>query len=272
MTLRLPSLRTSMLSGFALALTACGGGDGAALKFSVYENGSSASALNAYLRGIAEPAPVVAPTFQSSDGVRFTLTQARIHLRDIQLDLPKGTACEDVSGLVSGAECKAADDSKTLVVAGPIVADLMTGATTPDLSGVVIPAGTYKRIDFRLEEAKSGEVAAGEPLIGYSLLVGADFADQAGKKLEMRLKFSEDARFESDAGVEVPEGGTLIAMLNPAVWLNGLPLGSCIEKGDVTTEGDTVRIDDRAEGDCSGAEDTVKRNIKTSGDLQKVED
>jgi hypothetical protein len=88
----------------------------------------------------------------------------------------------------------------------------------------------------------------------------------------MRLKFSEDARFESATGVEVPEGGTLIAMLNPAIWLEGLPIASCIQKGDVIIEGNVLRIDDRAKGECGGAEELVKNNIKRSGDLRKSKD
>ncbi|MBN1206483.1 MAG: hypothetical protein JXB05_16470 [Myxococcaceae bacterium] len=236
----------------------------------MYEQGVHSHALNPYVQAAAEA--TVPPTFQSSDGTKFTLTQARIHLRDIRLDLPQGTKCADVRGLMTGAECKGGDTgsgSGTLVVSGPIVADLMTGATTPDLSGLVLPAGAYKRIDFRLEEAHADELPAGEPLIGYSMKVSADFSEQAGKKLELALKFSEDARFESATGVEVPEGGTLIAMLQPSKWLAELPLSSCIQKGDVAFEGDTLLIDERAKGECSGAEDLVKRNIKTSGDLRK---
>jgi hypothetical protein len=273
MTLRLPSLRTSLLSATALALSACGGGDGASLQFSVHAQGVHSHAVNPYVQAAADS--TAAPTFQSSDGTKFTLTQARIHLRDIRLDLPQGTKCADVRGLITGAECKGGESgsgSNTLVVRGPLIADLMTGTTTPDLSGLVIPAGTYKRIDFRLEEAKAGEVAAGEMLIGYSMKVGADFTEQAGKKLELALKFSEDARFESATGVQVPEGGTLIALLQPTKWLEGLPVGTCLQKGDVAFEGDTLRIDDRAKGDCSGAEELVKRNVKNSGELRQHED
>ncbi len=267
----LPSLRTSLLSAATLALTACSG-EGASLQFSVYGEGVDSQAFDVASQKAVASKSLAAPTFTSSDGVNFMLTQARIHLRDIRLDLPKGTSCGDVLGMSAGVECKGGESSKTLVVEGPIVADLMTGTTTPDLSGLVIPAGTYKRIDFRLEEAKSDEVAANEPLIGYSLLAGATFVDQAGKTLELRLKFSEDARFESDTGVEVPEGGKLITMLNPAIWLAGLPVGSCLQKGDVAFEGNVLRIDDKAKGDCSGAEDLVKQNIKRSGDLRKSED
>lgn len=270
----LPSFRTTLLSAAALALSACGSGDGASLHFSVRDRVSTASAIH-HTAQAAEPAPDPL-TFQSADGVTLQLTQARIHLRDIRLDLPQGTKCADVLGLTAGAECKGSDSggtgSGTLVVRGPIVVDLMTGVTTPDLSGLVIPAGNYKRIDFRLEEGHLDELPAGEPLIGYSLKVSANFTQEAGKKLELALKFSEDARFESATGVEVPEGGKLIAMLQPTRWLTGLPLGACMAKGDVAIEGDTVRIDDRASGECSGAEDLVKRNIKTSGDLRKQED
>jgi len=271
----LPSLRTSLLSAATLALTACSGDKGASLRFTARDPGAHSHSVGTSAQGAvtaleSDPRPV--PLFRSSDGVSLLLTQARIHLRDIRLDLPQGTSCEDVAGLSAGIECKGSDSSNTLVIAGPIVADLMTGATTPDLSTVVIPAGTYKRIDFRLDEARSGEVAANEPLIGYSMLVGANFVDMAGKTLDMRLKFSEDARFESAAGVTVPEGGQLITLLNPAVWLEGLPLGACLQKGDVAFTGDVLRLDDQAKGDCSGAEELVKTNIKRSGDLRKSDD
>jgi hypothetical protein len=259
-----------MLSS-ALALSACGD-SGASLRFSVREDATGAQALPAQAQALdpATPAPV---TFQSSDGVTFTLNEARIHLRDIRLDLPKGTKCGDVRGTLNLAECKGGDSgsgSGTIVIPGPIVVDLMTGTTTPDLSELRIPAGNYKRIDFRLEEAKTPDVSANEPLVGYSLIVRAGF-DNGGtaNTLEMKLKFSEDARFESATGVEVPEGGSLVTMMRPAVWLEGLPLGACAQKGDVAISGTTVSIDDRAKGDCGGAEDTVKANIKRSGDLRK---
>ncbi|XXF78176.1 hypothetical protein P2318_00020 [Myxococcaceae bacterium GXIMD 01537] len=269
MTHRATASRSLLLTS-ALALAACGG-EGASLKFTVDESTASAQSLAAQaVSPASEPALI---TFKSSDGVAFTLSEARIHLRDIRLDLPKGTKCSQVLNLTSGAECKGGDSgsgSGTLVVPGPLVVDLMTGRSTPDLSALRIPSGNYKRIDFRLEEAKSSEVPVGEPLVGYSLLARARF-DRAGtaSTLEMKLKFSEDARFESATGVDVPEGGSLLPMLRPAVWLEGLPLGACMQKGDVEIAGDVVRIDDRAKGDCGGAEDTVKRNIKRSGDLRK---
>lgn len=269
MKLRPLFLKSTLLSS-ALALTACGS-DGARLSFRVEGSGTGAQALPTQAQALE---PLGPPTFQSSDGVTFFLTQARIHLRDIRLDLPQGAKCGDVRSTLNLAECKGGDSgsgSGTIEIPGPIVVDLMTGSTTPDLTELRIPAGTYKRIDFRLEEAKTPEVPANEPLIGYSFIASASFSDGNQRQLELKLKFSEDARFESATGVEVSDGGTLLTMLRPSVWLEGLPLGACVQKGDVAISGATVTIDDQAKGDCSGAEDTVKRNLKRSGDLRKVD-
>ncbi len=41
-------------------------------------------------------------------------------------------------------------------------------------------------------------------------------------------------------------------------------------KGDLTIASNTLLIDDRAKGECSGAEGLVKENIKNSGDLRKA--
>jgi hypothetical protein len=269
MTARFPSIGGLLLSSLALGLCACGG-DGASLRFT--SNADTVKLSN----GLVQPAADVPPStqFSSRDGVAFLLTEARIHLRDIRLDLPKGTKCEDVKGLLAGAECKGSDDSKTIEVPGPIVVDLMTGATTPDLSGLRIPSGNYKRIDFRLEEAKAEDVGAAEPLVGYSFLARADFRTEDGRarKLELNFKFSEDARFDSDTGVDVPEGGSLVAFLRPQAWLEGVPLGECIRDGDVEFVNNTLRIDDESGSKCSDAENAVKTAIKTSGDLRKSED
>jgi hypothetical protein len=271
MNTRLPSLRQSLLSTALLSLAACGG-EGASLRFSVHE--AQASAASAHLARAESSG--VAPTFKSSDGVTFTLKEARIHLKDIRLDLPQGTKCAEVRGLLAVAECKGGDSgsgSGTVIIRGPIVVDLMAGTTTPDLSGLRLPAGTYKRIDFRLEEAKADEVPSTEPLVGYSLLVKADFSrNDTPTTLDLKLKFSEDARFESATGVEVGADDELLALLKPQVWLEGLPVATCLSKGDITISSNVLRIDDQAKGECSGAEELVKNNIKNSGDLRKAKE
>lgn len=265
MNLRSLPLRQSLLCAAALSISACGG-EGATLRFSANE--SQAQAASVLVQG-AEMTAAPAPTFRSSDGITFTLTEARIHLRDIRLDLPQGTKCGEVSGLLAGATCKGSDSSGTVLVPGPIIVDLMTGTTTPDLSGLRLPAGNYKRIDFRLEETKADEVASGEPLVGYSLMVKASFTrDNAANTLDLKLKFSEDARFESANGVAVGADTALLALLSPQVWLDGLPVATCLSKGDLQISGNVLRIDAQAKGECGDAENRVKLNIKNSGQLR----
>lgn len=268
MKLRPPSLRQSLLCTAAFALTACG--DGAALHFSV--DTSQAKAISARMQA-PEATSTPALTFRSSDGMTFTLTEARIHLKDIRLDLPQGTRCREVSGLLEGASCKGNDSSGTVLVPGPIIVDLMTGTTTPDLSGLRLPAGNYKRIDFRLEEARANEVASGEPLVGYSLLVKASFTqDGTPNTLDLKLKFNEDARFESPNDVAVDAEAPLLALLQPQTWLDGLPVATCLSQGDLQISSNVLAIDDRAKGDCGDAENRVKTNIKNSGLLRTARD
>ena len=261
----------------ALVLTACGGGD-AGLRFSANPALTSAQATASQVQALSASAQQqpTAPTFQSSDGVTFTLREAYVHLRDIRLDLPKGSRCEDVLATVSGAECKSStsgDDSKTLVVAGPLVVNLMTGATTPDISGLRIPAGTYRRIDFRLTDAATGVTPAA--LAESAFHLKADFTHAgAPAVLDVRLDFEEDARFESATGVEVGEGDadSLLVLMKPQVWLQGLPLGGCLAKGDVAVVGGVLALDEKAGGDCSATEGLIKDAIKRSGDLDKLQE
>ena len=276
MNLRAPWLHSTFPSLLCLSLAACGGGSGVALRFSANDNTATAQA-QAVQAGATASSDIASPTFRSSDGVLFTLTEARIFLRDIRLDLPQGTKCSDVSGLISGATCKASesksgdDGSGTVVVSGPLTVDLLSGVTTPDLSGLRLPAGTYKRIDFRLEEARSGEVPADSALLGYSLQVKARFEqDSSPATLDLKLKFSEDARFESSTGVQVGADEALLALLAPQTWLAGLPVSQCLRKGDLQMSGSVLTIDDRAKGDCGDAEKRVRDNIKNSGRLHKA--
>jgi hypothetical protein len=266
MNTRTPSIRQTLLSAAAaLALTSCGEGGATWLRFAAVEpHTHKTSALS---QGPTAQGTYV-PEFRSSDGLVFTLAEARIHLKDIRVELPQGAKCSAVRGLPAGATCETGETS-TVKIPGPILVDMVTSASTPDLSGLRLPAGTYHRIDFRLDEAKADEVPANEPLVGYTLRVKATFIQNATlQTLELNLKFSEDARFESTTGLQVFGNDTLLAMLNPQMWLDGLPVASCLQKGDLVTSSGVLRFDASAKGDCSGAETLVKANVKRSGELR----
>jgi hypothetical protein len=223
-------------------------GWGASLRFWVNESGTQAA--SAQVQALTEPAPL-GPSFQASDGTNLMLFEAHIHLRDIRLDLPQGTKCADVKNLLARATCgedgheeTEGEDggtqggdrgmyggSGTVVIPGPLVVDLLNNATTPDLSGLRLPAGMYKRIDFRLEEDRSDELPANDRPIGASFIARAQFTDAnpPASTLELRFAFSEDARFESATGVTVEADDALVALLQPQVWLEGLPVGQCLK-------------------------------------------
>lgn len=252
-------MRNLLLVGSSsLLLAACSGDPGA---------GISVQAL----RGPGD-APIA-----DGAGTPYQLTSGLLHLRHIELDLPSGTSCDDVSGDLSGASCHAADqagDEDKLRIDGPIVVDLVTATATPSLAGVVIPAGTYRRIDLRVDDGDPAEgvVAAGSPLDDNAFAIVAGF-DLHGTPtvLDLRTNFDEDIRIEQPGGVVVGAGDDLIARFAVADWLAGVDLVACLDSG-IPVEGGRAVIDDRSSGACAGIEDAIKLNMKESRDLSNSDD
>lgn len=244
----------------ALVAVACGGGaggvgDGAGFRVVIDEADGAAP---------AEPV-----TFTDDEGTVFSVLEARASFRNVELYLPAGTSCSDVAGQLAGpVECHEEeieddDDGAKLEVQGPFVVDLLSGETTHDLSGVRVPALTYQRLDYRLEDADpaDGVVAADDPIAGLSLWLRATYPDGT---LTVRLRFNEDVRLEHPAGVAVGNsGGALVAALRLSSWFEGVPLAECIDEA-----GTDVTIGEDASGECGSLEPALKDNIKNSGQLQ----
>lgn len=221
--------------------------------------------------------------FVDDGGTLYTMEQARVYVRDIELDLPGNLRCIDfVDLLAGGAECKSddddsrrsvdddSDDDRTIIVRGPFVIDLMTGEATPSLADVRVPSLAYSRIDVRIEEGEldEGVLRAGDELIERSLAARAR-AEYMETPIELvlLLDFNEDIRFEMPAGV--PSGPMLDLTFDVASWLRGVPVGECLDDGDLGVEGGVLRIGDNSGfGDCSDVENTIKENIKRSGQVR----
>ncbi|MBP8808027.1 MAG: hypothetical protein KBG48_15310 [Kofleriaceae bacterium] len=242
----------------SLFAAACGGGG---------EAGVAVSALTS-----AGQRPVAA----DAQGLSFTIDQGLLHLRHIELDLPSGTTCADIADRLSGAECDDADDlddEAKIHIAGPFVVDMIAGTSTPSLAGVTIPAGTYRRIDLRVDDGlpEQGLVEPGSPLDDNALAVIASFDDGGTPAiLDLRLNFDEDIRIEQPGGVAVAEGDDLIARFAATNWLAGVDLAACA--ATLTPVGGRYVIDDRNDGACAGIEDLVKNAMKESGDLVDSDD
>lgn len=256
-------IRKTGCAAVAAFLVGCGGSAG--VQFAADPQvASSRQSLS------SDTAPVAPITFSSNDGMQFELKTARVNLRDIQVDLTSKEKCEDVKPLLAApAECKG---ESTIIMRGPFVVDLATGVSTPDLSTARIPAGTYRRIDFRLDDTKDGEgVAATDPLYTKSFHAEAAFTHEGNPAtLVVSLKINEDLRVERPEGVTLDgTEGELLVLMQPAQWLEGIPVADCLAKKDVVVENGILRLDDNASGGCSAAEGVLKENLKRSMDLRK---
>jgi hypothetical protein len=206
---------------------------------------------------------------ETGEDSAFSLSSVEIMVRHIQLDLPEGTSCEEQQEMLQGAICE--DDKIT--IEGPMMLDLLAGTSTPDLSEVQLPPGQYKRVDIRVDDGEPDEglIAEDDSLNGYSMSILAGFdSDEGMIELDLKLKFNEDIRFESDEGVEVSAGGSLFAMLDPSQWFDADILNDCIEDGDLIVEDGVIFLDDEYQSnDCSDIENSIKDSIKKSGQLDR---
>lgn len=205
--------------------------------------------------------------FKDDSAVTYTLTQARAHLRRVELYLPNGVSCQDVASLLTSASQRCAEDDDKLQIEGPFILDLLTGESSPSLSALPIPPLAYPRIDYRFDDADAGAVPATDPLSGNSLNVIATFEHQGSPAtLTIQLKFNEDARVENGASLALAEQGRLDVDFDIAQWLNAAPIAQCLNDGDLQLQGQQLSITD--DTDCDGLEDTLKDNIKDSARLK----
>lgn len=262
------TMRRAALAVLAAAVACSGIETGnavhAALQLKVVEGGSSGAALSAQDSG---------PSGADSTGTRFTINSATGYVRHIQLDLPEGLTCEELQFTPAApVSCS----SGKVTVQGPFLVDLVAGTATPSLADVVISSGSYKRVDVRFDDAdpSDGLVPDNDPMDNLTLLVKGTFPYQSAETtFEVRLRFNEDARFESTAGIEIAEDGARTALmgLDVAQWFAGSPITTCLDRGDLTLENGKLLIDDNersGRGDCSGFEEGVKTRMKNSGRLR----
>ncbi len=238
--------KTLTLLTLSLSLAACSS-PGVGMEVRAVTNDSNPSLPDA---------PLV---FADSAGDEFALQSAYLRLRHIELDLPDGVSCSDAEDTLVGAECDS--DGDKIRILGPIDVDLVSGTATPSLADVVIPAGTYIRLDFRVEDNPDD--------VAFAAV--ADFQHNGDQlSLDLSLDFNEDIRIESPGGITVDADTDLIAEFVVTNWLNGIDVGSCIDDGDVTMEGTTVFVTEGStSGSCSSIEDTIKSNMKNSGQLDR---
>ena len=194
-------------------------------------------------------------------GIVFTLHEARINVRHIELDRLDSTAI---------------DSTETVTFEGPYVFDLLRQTATPEWVPVEIPEGLYKRMDIRVDDAETvdGLLMEGDPLLGNSIYVSGLFSyeERDDRQFEISFQFNEDIRFENDEGVSLSRefSRQLQAYLVVQDWFTGTNIAACLMNGDMEldTAGNLSINDDNARGQCAEVENHIKTNMKNSGLLQ----
>ncbi|MCA1758116.1 MAG: hypothetical protein LC649_11730 [Bacteroidales bacterium] len=124
--------------------------------------------------------------------------------------------------MFEGVEFEAESEGDTMEVEferdGDVMLDFATGVTTPDISYITIPAGTYEEIDIEMELKDDGDTPAIVLEGVYTDLAGTDhlvrFEYNSGETFEVELEgsivFAEDVSFTAQVTID------------PASWFTGV--------------------------------------------------
>ncbi len=199
-----------------------------------------------------------------SAGTELPIATAFAQVRHVELYLPAGTACTDLPGLsaVEGDHTVVCDGDK-IRARGPWKVDLLSRQATPPLPLVPVVAGTYRRVDVRLEKDALGVTLS---LTGTLPLGGVP------TPYALDLDFEENVRFEGQAITASPDAvAHAVLALDPSTWFVSLPIVACAESGDLEIDDGVIEMDD-AGGACEDLEDIVRAALVGSGSLEDDDD
>ncbi|MDH5228618.1 MAG: hypothetical protein OEZ58_06980 [Gammaproteobacteria bacterium] len=245
-----------------------------AVIFTLYACGSDPSQSNFKIvvtddtpssKASVENSVATGPVTFTDGSTIFTVTEARANIRNIEFD----------------TSADSANPGTTHAINGPFVMNLLTGAAEPSSIIFTPPAGTYNRVDVRLDDAdlSDGVLADGDELLNNTLVIKGTHDYGAGGNFSIILKFNEDVRFEPAAGITISEdGGASVELaLNVSDWLVVDPVGapnvaldltSCFGT-DITLTGNDFVLDDTAGTTCNSTdvENLIKTNMKNMYDF-----
>ncbi|RKG85349.1 hypothetical protein [Corallococcus terminator] len=208
------------------------------------------AALASGVRAMESPPSL--PNITSDDGLSFQLEGASATLADIRLELGSGDSCSDVrDSLPAGTDCVEDGGQATVILAGPVSVNLATGEMTPPLE---IPPSSYRRVAFQL---------AGNGFKAHTRY----FQESKAWNMDLTLPAGEVLRFDAPTDVVVKEAGSLRVVFQQDTWIQGLPLASCFQKGDLARADASEILLDEARGECQGAGEHVRDNLRVHGTM-----
>lgn len=255
----------TLASGVALA--ACGNQD---------DNSTEFATVSMNLTVDVSDAPAPAGDAGSGETSALVVHKAQAFIRHLEF-YRADAACDDDddddrdAGYAGDAGCP---DGEKLRVDGPWIVDLMTGESTPSMAELRIPAGSYRRIDVRFEDAdKNAAKGLDVPaeLKDLSLVASGDYHGEVAESFDLRLKFNNDARFESRAGIDLraEAPSDVMLMLDVQSWFDVVSLDECFRKDRLDVVDGSLQIDDEKQR-CNDVENAIKREMKHAGRIDKT--
>jgi hypothetical protein len=195
----------------------------------------------------------------------FTITEARMNIRDIRFD----TSDTDLVG-------------ERYTIAGPYIMNLMDGTALPNNIVFDAPAGEYKRVDIRLDEAniEDGILVEGDELLQNALIIKGthDYNGVTDGTFSLIVKVSEDIRFQPTNGIIVATDAGTDVTLNYTVtdWLEDpnnvgtkIDLSSCIAAKNLMDASNHIALTEgtQCEGITESIGNIIKENMKSKYDV-----
>lgn len=196
-----------------------------------------------------------------SSGTELPIATAFTQVRHVELYLPAGTECTDLPDLsATDGDHTVVCDGDKIRARGPWRVDLLSRQATPPLPTVPVVAGTYRRVDVRLEKDALGVTLS---LTGTLPLGGVP------TPYALDLDFEENVRFEGRAITASPDAvARAVLALDPSSWFASLPIVACAESGAFEIDDGVVEMDDGG-GACEDIEDIVRAALVGSGSLER---
>ncbi|MDQ3001766.1 MAG: hypothetical protein M3Y08_10965 [Fibrobacterota bacterium] len=211
-------------------------------------------------------------------GLRVTLTEALVHIKKIRLGADSDDDTCDSSGLPkdvdssksSGKDCL--DKSDHSVKSGPFIVNLISGAVTPDIGTISIPAGTYNRVKIHIHHAE-GKDTGTTPMGGQTLVAKGTYSMMGGQEMPitLSLRFNEVIHIRSAVGMDLDADKvhTLLMGINLGQWMSNLNFKGCLSTLDASQGGAIILNEDSSFGKCLDAEHVLKDNFRASFKIHK---
>lgn len=243
----------------AALLSACGPEDaantGSSLSMRVGTNSSTVS------KPMGVHYAASAPLAFSDGTTTFTITEARMNVRDIRVT---------------------SDAANTVTVAGPYIMDLVTGSALPQNVVFDLPTGNYTRVDIRLDESNIEDslLSTTDALLTNALIIKGthNYNNVTDGTFSITVKVSEDIRFEPAAGyaVDSTKGANIALTYKVTDWLENssapgtmIDLTSCITAQSLMDADHHISMTEGTQ--CTGITESIgnliKNNMKTKYSL-----